>query len=214
MRRVRFIERAGRALRRARLGRDQSGATIVEFAVVLPVLSLLVLGLLDLGYRSYATSVVQGALHDASRMATVGNFTLAQIDARVKARLSNFASRSTVTTSTTSYYDFSGVSQPEKVVGDTVPLNAYNPGDCFEDANGNNTYDLDRGRNSTGGSDDIVRYQVTITYPRIVPLGGFMGWGNTQTVTQNTVLRNQPFAGRSITINRISRAANGTVTQC
>lgn len=198
----------------ARLRRDASGATIVEFAVVLPVLSLLVLGLLDLGYRSYATSVLQGALHDASRMATVGNFTLAQIDARVKARLSNFAGRSTVTTSTTSYYDFTGVSQPEKVVGDTVPLNTYNAGDCFEDANGNSTYDTDRGRNSTGGSDDIVRYQVTITYPRIVPLGGFMGWSNNQTVTQNTVLRNQPFAGRSITITRISRAANGTVTAC
>lgn len=205
MRRLRF---------HARLGRDARGATIVEFAVVLPVLSLLLLGLLDLGYRSYATSVVQGALHDASRMATIGNFTLAQIDARVKQRLSNFASRSTVTTSTTSYYDFSGVSQPEKVVSDTVPLNSYNAGDCFEDANGNNTYDTDRGRNSTGGADDIVRYQVTITYPRIVPLGNFMGWGNTQTVTQNTVLRNQPFAGRSITINRISVAANGTVTSC
>lgn len=214
MRRLLLAQRAGRAFSKARLRRDTSGATIVEFAVVLPVLSLLVLGLLDLGYRSYATSVVQGALHDASRMATVGNFTLAQIDTRVKARLSNFATRSTVTTSTTSYYDFSGVSQPEKVVGDTVPLNVYNSGDCFEDANGNNTYDLDRGRNSTGGSDDIVRYQVTITYPRIVPLGGFMGWGNTQTVTQNTVLRNQPFAGRSITITRISIAANGTVTPC
>lgn len=198
----------------ARLRRDARGATIVEFAVVLPVLSLLLLGLLDLGYRSYATSMVQGALHDASRMATVGSYTLAQIDTRVKARLSNFASRSTVTTSTTSYYDFAGVAQAEKIVGDTAPIGPYNSGDCFEDANGNNTYDIDRGRDSTGGADDIVRYQVTITYPRIVPLGGFMGWGNTQTITQNTVLRNQPFAGRTININRISIAANGTVTAC
>jgi len=214
MRRLPFALRAGRALGKTRLGRDARGATILEFAIVLPVLSLLLLGLLDLGYRSYATSVVQGALHDASRMATVGSYSLAQIDARVKARLSNFATRSTVTTTTTSYYDFSGVAQAEKIVGDTAPLNAYNAGDCFEDANGNNTYNTDRGRDSTGGADDIVRYQVTITYPRIVPLGGFMGWGNTQTITQNTVLRNQPFAGRSININRISVAANGTVTQC
>jgi Flp pilus assembly protein TadG len=214
MRRLLFTGRAGRALRRTRLGRDARGATIVEFAVVLPVLSLLVLGLLDMGYRSYATSMVQGALHDASRMATVGSYTLAQIDTRVKARLSNFATRSTVTTTTTSYYDFSGVAQAEKIVGDTAPIGPYNAGDCFEDANGNNAYDTDRGRNSTGGADDIVRYQVSITYPRIVPLGGFMGWGNTQTITQNTVLRNQPFAGRSISINRISVAANGTVSQC
>jgi len=187
-----------RLLFATRLGRDARGATITEFAVVLPVLCLLLLGLLDLGYRSYATSVVQGALHDASRMATVGSYSLAQIDARVKARLSNFAARSTVTTTTMSYYDFAGVAQAEKIVGDTAPLNSYNAGDCFEDANGNNAYNADRGRDSTGGADDIVRYQVTITYPRIVPLGGFMGWSNTQTITQNTVLRNQPFAGRSL----------------
>jgi Flp pilus assembly protein TadG len=214
VRRLLFATRAGRALRKARLRRDARGATIVEFAVVLPVLSLLLLGLLDLGYRSYATSMVQGALHDASRMATVGSFTLADIDTRVKARLANFARSGTVTTSTTSYYDFAGVAQAEKIVGDTAPLNVYNAGDCFEDANSNNAYNTDRGRDSTGGADDIVRYQVSITYPRIVPLGGFMGWGNTQTVTQNTVLRNQPFAGRSININRISVAANGTVSQC
>lgn len=214
MRRANSSRRARRASLPARLGRDARGATIVEFAVVLPVLSLLVLGLLDLGYRSYATSMVQGALHDASRMATVGSYTLAQIDARVKARLSNFASRSTVTTTTMSYYDFAGVAQAEKVVGDTAPLNTYNVGDCFEDANGDNEHNADRGRNTTGGADDIVRYQVSITYPRIVPLGGFMGWGNTQTVTQNTVLRNQPFAGRIIDINRIRILANGTVEQC
>jgi Flp pilus assembly protein TadG len=214
MRRALFTLRAGRAALPARLGRDASGVTIVEFAIVLPVLCLLLLGLLDLGYRSYATSMVQGALHDASRMATVGNYTLAQIDTRVKARLANFARSSTVTTSTTSYYDFSGVAQAEKIVGDTAPLNTYNAGDCFEDANGSNTYDTDRGRNSTGGADDIVRYQITISFPRIIPLGGFLGWGNTQTITQNTVLRNQPFAGRAININRISVATNGTVTQC
>lgn len=214
MRRLLFALRARRAYRTAHLGRDSSGATIVEFAIVLPVLCLLLLGVLDLGYRSYAASMVQGALHDAARMATVGNFTLAQIDARVKARLANFANSSTVTTSTTSYYDFTGVAQAEKVVGDTAPMGSYNAGDCFEDANGNNAYNVDRGRDSTGGADDIVRYRITITYPRIVPLGSLMGWGNTQTITSDTVLRNQPFAGRSININRISVAANGTVSAC
>jgi Flp pilus assembly protein TadG len=214
MRRLLFAMRAVRALRSARLGRDARGVTVVEFAIVLPVLCLLLLGVLDLGYRSYAASMVQGALHDAARMATVGNYTLAQIDTRVKARLANFARSATVTTSTTSYYDFTGVAQAEKIVGDTAPMGSYNSGDCFEDANGNNSYNTDRGRDSTGGADDIVRYQVSITYPRIVPMGSLMGWSDTQTITQNTVLRNQPFAGRTININRISIAADGTVTQC
>jgi Flp pilus assembly protein TadG len=197
-----------------RLRRDSSAVTIVEFAMVAPVMLLLLMGLFDLGYRAYASSVLQGALHDAARMATVGGYSMTQIDARVKTRLSNFATRSTVTTSAASYYEFSGVSQPEKIVGDTVPLNAYNPGDCFEDVNGNNGYDTDRGRGGTGNADDIVRYTVTITFPRILPMGTLMGWGPTQTLTSNTVLRNQPYAGRNMSTNRISVAVNGTVTQC
>jgi Flp pilus assembly protein TadG len=197
-----------------RLRRDARGVTIVEFAMVAPVMLLLLLGLFDLGYRMYAQSVLQGALHDAARMATVGGYSMTQIDSRVKTRLSNFATRSTVTSSAASYYEFSGVSQPEKIVGDTVPLNSYNSGDCFEDVNGNNAYDTDRGRSGTGNADDIVRYQVTITFPRVFPLGILMGWGTTQTLTSNTVLRNQPYAGRNMTTNRISVAANGTVSQC
>lgn len=197
-----------------RLRDDRRGVTILEFAMVAPVMLLLLLGFFDLGYRVYAQSVLQGALHDAARMATVGGYSMTQIDTRVKTRLSNFATRSTVTTAANSYYDFSGVAQPEKIVGDTAPLNAYNSGDCFEDANGNNSYDTDRGRGGTGNSDDIVRYQVTITFPRVFPLGSLMGWSTSQTLTSNTVLRNQPYAGRVSTVNRVSVAANGTVSQC
>ena len=186
-----------------RLGRtgsalDDRGATVVEFAMILPVLCILLLGIFDLGYRSYAASVLQGALHEAARMATVGGISQSQIDARVRERLSNFAQRSTVTITTTSYYDFAGVSMPEKITSDTAPLGTYNAGDCYEDANGNNAYDVDRGRGGMGGADDIVRYQVSISFPRIVPIGSFLGWSANETITANTVLRNQPFAGRSI----------------
>lgn len=197
-----------------RLRRDRRAVTIVEFAMVAPVLLMLLLGIFDLGYRSYAGSVLQGALHDAARMATVGGYSMEQIDARVKTRLSNFAARSAVTTAADSYYDFTGVAQPEKIVGDTAPFGTYNAGDCFEDANGNNQYDADRGRSGTGGADDIVRYSVTITFPRILPVGALLGWGNSQTLTSNTVLRNQPYAGRNVLNPRIRIAANGTVSSC
>ncbi len=95
-----------------------------------------------------------------------------------------------------------------------MPLNSYNTGDCFEDVNGTNAYDTDRGRGGTGGADDIVRYRVTINFPRVFPLSILMGWPSTQTLSQETVLRNQPFAGRNMTTNRISVAVNGTVSQC
>jgi len=189
---------AGRALA------DESGATLVEFAAILPALCVLLLGIFELGYRSYVASVLQGALHEAARMATVGGVSMTTIDNHVRQRLSNFNSQGTVATSSTSYYDFAGVSMPEKITQDTAPVGSYNAGDCYEDANNNSAYDLDRGSNGMGNADDIVRYQVSITFPRIVPIGAFLGWGNTQTITSNTVLRNQPYAGR----------VNATVIRC
>jgi Flp pilus assembly protein TadG len=181
-----------------RIRTDSRGATIVEFAMILPALCVLLLGIFELGYRSYAASVIQGALHEAARMATVGGIPMTTIDAHVRQRLSNFAVNATVTTQTTSYYDFAGVAMPEKITQDTAPLGSYNAGDCYEDANGNSSYDLDRGRGGLGNADDIVRYQITMTYPRILPVDSFLGWSSTETIVSNTVLRNQPYAGRSI----------------
>lgn len=186
-----------RALTLRALRRDRRGATIVEFALILPVLCTLLLGVLDLGYRSYVTSIVQGALHEAARMATVGGVPITTIETHVQNRLQRFSNNATITVTTRSYADFTGVGIPETITSDTAPIGTYNTGDCYEDYNGNGHYDLDRGRSGLGGAEDVVYFEVTMTYPHIVPLGRFLGWSNNVTITQNTLLRNQPYAGRS-----------------
>jgi Flp pilus assembly protein TadG len=181
------------------LRRDTNGATIVEFALILPVMCMMLLGTLDLGYRSYVGSVVQGTLHDAARMATVGNVTTAQIQTFVQNRLQAFSRNATITTTARSYSDYSGVKVAETITNDTFPFGTYNTGDCFQDSNGNGVYDTDRGRGGTGGSEDVVYFEVTMTYPHIVPVGRLFGLGSTVTTTQNTVLRNQPYGARNTT---------------
>lgn len=183
-----------------KLRRDRRGVTIVEFAMILPALCVVLMGTFELGWRMYVSSIVQGALHDAARMATVGNKTNAQIDTFVRGRLNSFSHAATISTTMRSYDDFSQVSTPERITSDTAPTGQYNTGDCYEDYNNNGRYDLDRGREGMGNADDIVRYDVSITYPRMFPIAGFLGWGNQDTVAANTVLRNQPFAGRSPTV--------------
>lgn len=180
------------------LRRDERGVTIIEFAMILPSLCVLLMGIFELGWRMYVASVVQGSLHEAARMATVGNRTTTQIDAHVRQRLHQFSQNATIETATNSYYDFTQVATPETITSDTVPLNQYNATDCYSDYNGNGRYDLDRGRTGLGNADDIVRYQVTMSYPRVFPIAGFLGWSNTDTIIANTVLRNQPYAGRSV----------------
>lgn len=181
------------------LRRDQKGATIIEFALILPVLCMLLLGILDLGYRSYVNSIIQGALHEAARMATVGGISNAAIQQHVQDRLRDFSRNATITTNMRSYSDFTGVKTPETITQDTAPFGVYNAGDCFQDVNGNGQYDLDRGRGGLGGAEDVVYFEVTMTFPHIVPVGSLLGWSNNVTITQNTVLRNQPYAGRTNT---------------
>jgi Flp pilus assembly protein TadG len=185
---------------RRKLGSEERGATIIEFALIAPVLCVTLLGSIDLGYRTYVTSVIQGALRDAARAATVGGKTGAEIDAMVQTRLKDFSKKATITINKYSYADFGDVKMPEKITQDTAPIGSYNAGDCYEDANNNGKYDLDKGKAGLGGADDIVYYEVVMSFPRLVPLGKFLGFSNTQTIKASTVLQNQPFAARSTTV--------------
>lgn len=179
-----------------RLGADDRGITLVEFAFVAPVLIIAMMGFFDLGYRVYVTSVLQGALHEAARLSTVGDKTVAQIDAHVRDRLLSFSRDATIKVSMESYEDFSGVKQPEKITADTAPLGSYNKGDCWEDANPNGNYDTSRGKAGGGGAEDVIRYEVSIEYPRITPMPKLLGWSAKDKITGATVLRNQPYAAR------------------
>ena len=188
----------------ARFGirRNDRGVSVVEFALLAPVLCMMLLGMLDLGQRMYLMSVLQGTLFRAARKATVGDQTTAQIDTFVNNEFAAFKKNATVTITKKSYSDFTGVKQLETITSDTAPIGTYNkgtsalaPGDCYEDTNSNWKRD-DKGQNGLGQSDDIVFYQVAVTYPRVVPLGKFLGFSDNETVTANTLLRNQPYGAQ------------------
>jgi hypothetical protein len=188
----------------ARFGirRNDRGVSVVEFGLLAPVLCMLLLGVLDLGQRMYLMSVLQGTLFRAARKATVGDQTSAQIDTFVNNELKEFRKNATVTIVKKSYSEFTGVKALEKITSDTAPVGTYNagtdaahPADCYEDTNNDWKRD-DKGQTGLGQSDEIVYYQVTVSYPRIVPLGKFLGYSNTETVTANTVLRNQPYSAQ------------------
>ena len=50
-----------------RLKRNNDGVTVVEFALITPVLLTLLLGAFDIGYSLYARGVLQGAIKKAAR---------------------------------------------------------------------------------------------------------------------------------------------------
>jgi Flp pilus assembly protein TadG len=179
-----------------RIGRDQRGTNIVEFAFVVTPLMIVLLVIIDFGYRLYLEVVVEGTLNKAARQATVGGVATADIDTYVRNQLTAFSKNAVITIDKQSYYQFSGVGKPEKILTDTAPVGIFNKGDCFEDSKPNGTFDTNQGSEGLGGSDDVVYYNVKVDFPRLVPLGKFLGFASTETVQAKTVLRNQPFGAQ------------------
>lgn len=181
---------------------DQRGMALVEFALIAPVLLLMIIGFLDLGHRIYYTSIIQGTLQEAARLATVGDKTQSEIDTYVTGRLQGLSQNPNIVINKKSYTDYNGVKKPEKIVTDTAPLGVYNaktpttPGDCHEDVVANGIYDTDRGKGGLGGADDVVYYEISLTYNRLFPMSGMLGWSAQQNIAVNTVLKNQPYAAQ------------------
>jgi Flp pilus assembly protein TadG len=181
------------------LAGDESGVTVIEFAIVAPVMLLMLLGFFDLAHTEYARSVLQGAMQMAARNSTLesGLTSSNTIDAYVENQVKTVVGGNpTFTPRRLSYADFASVGKPEKYT-DTNGNNQYDVGECFEDVNGNGQWDSDLGRSGQGGADDAVLYSMTVSYKRLFPMSTMLGWTANQSITASTVLRNQPYSAQA-----------------
>lgn len=189
---------------KGRLREDSRGATLVEFAIVTPVMLLMLMGFFDLAHQAYAKAVLSGVVQKAGRDATLesGPGAAAALDATVTSQIREVAGRSAVVTPTrASYTDFRGVGTPEQFTDVGSPgNNRWDPGECFVDTNGNGSWDADIGRAGQGGADDAVLYKVTVSYPRLFPMATMLGWTPNQEIVASTVLRNQPYAAQNVPV--------------
>jgi Flp pilus assembly protein TadG len=176
---------------------NRKGATVLEFALVIPVVCTLLAAGFELGYRVYLGAIVQGALLEASRRASIGDATEQQIEGIVRSRVATLSNASNVKEiKKENFYNFSNVGKPEKLKFDKNGNGTYDAlEDCYEDANNNSSYDY-QANAGLGTADDIIRYTVKVEYPNIMPVRRLFGWGNKQVITASTVLRNQPFTSR------------------
>ena len=183
-----------------RLRRDARGATIIEFAVVAPILLLAIMGLSDLAYRSYAQSVLSGAMQKAARDSTLqgGAQQTSQVDNKVMVELREVAKNATFTSSRTSYTKFSDVNGERFTDADNDGVR--DPGECYEDVNANGAWNATLGSTGQGGASDVTLYRMTVTYPRIFPLAAMMGWSQSQQIIGKTLIKNQPYASQNVPV--------------
>ncbi|MBN9142606.1 MAG: hypothetical protein BGP00_12130 [Novosphingobium sp. 63-713] len=183
-----------------RLWRDRGGAALVEFALVLPVMLLMGMGLCEMAYQAYMQAILTGAVQKAGRDSTVESANTTTIDNAVLQAVKNingnaaFVSGYPMRKSYASY----GYISPESFV-DSNGNGMRDPGECFTDVNGNGIWDADPGVSGNGGAGDTVLYTASITYTRLFPLGLWLGWGKTATLSASTILKNQPWAMQTTT---------------
>jgi Flp pilus assembly pilin Flp len=182
-----------------RLRRDDRGATLMEFAIVAPVLLTVILGLLDMTYRLWATSILVGEVEKAARDSTVeANTTpaaIAALDTRVRNAVKEINGTVTDGDFTITRRNFAEFSNSGRMEPSTGPGGVCATGHSYVDQNGSGSWD-DGGRDGQGGAKDVTLYTVRVRYKAIFPVNALFGASPYHTIEAKTLLRNQPYNER------------------
>jgi Flp pilus assembly pilin Flp len=156
-----------------RLAGDRTGSAIIEFALIAPVLLILMIGTIEVALVVFVGSSIESAVLQASRF----GITNAEIEGTradhvrdlVRERTFGFVDMDEAEIETLVYSDFSSVGKPEPFT-DTNHNGVYNAGEAFTDVNGNARWDADMGAAGLGGAGDIVLYRVSYEWGILTPL--------------------------------------------
>lgn len=181
---------------------DQSGTSLVEFGLIAPVLSFMVLGTMDIGHSYYVRSILDGAIQQAARSSALEGASTATaqqlIDIRVTDAVQTVAPNATITATRRYYKSFSEAARANAEVVIEDPSDSdlkcdFSKGENFMDANHNGRWDADGGSDGQGGAKDIVIIKFNISYPRMFPMAGLAGWSQNVELESNSILANQPY---------------------
>lgn len=184
-----FIESPNRTA----LLRCARASTIAEFALAAPVFLVLLAGTIDVGQMVYGQAVLNGAVQEAARLSSLENADTTAADAFVRNTVKRVLPGVTISTSRSSYFDFTDIGRPERW-NDLDGNGSCDNSESYTDENGNGNWDSDIGTQGNGGSGDVVVYTVSANYKPVIkfPVGS-KDWGMTL-ISSSTVKKNQPFA--------------------
>jgi Flp pilus assembly pilin Flp len=173
--------------------RNSDGISAIEFALVAPVMLMLVIGIFDLGQMAYGTSVLNGAVEKAARDSALESTSTTTADNLVKAQVKPIFPGATFSSNRTSYYDFVDIGRPEKW-NDGNNDGECNDGEAYVDENDNGQWDEDVGQQGNGGASDVVVYRFTVSYKPIFAVPFMPQNWQQRSLTATAIRKNQPFA--------------------
>ncbi|KPP96670.1 MAG: TadE/TadG family type IV pilus assembly protein [Erythrobacter sp.] len=184
-----------------RLARERDGVTIVEFAFVAPVMFMLLLALLEMGYVAFARSTLESAILVASRESKVAECpaqTAELIEEELMERLavvSTFNDKPPKLEVRSYGTNFRNVGNPEPF-NDIDGSGTWDPGESYQDINGNGQWDDDMGKEGNFGQfGEVVEFSASMEVVSLVPFVAQAINGNEgfYALSAETVVRNEPF---------------------
>ncbi len=181
-----------------RLWRANDGVSAIEFAVVAPVLLLLIFGIVEFATIMLVANIMENATSISSRLGKTG------YAADGKSRSDTI--RDSVITRAGGLIDPTKLSITSKYyeqfdqIGDAEPWNDTNHNGIAEageynDINGNGQYDADMGLAGYGNAEDIVVYTILYPWGVMTPIMREI-IGNAQgefPITARAVVKNEPY---------------------
>lgn len=180
-----------------RFGSDRRGAALAEFALIIPILVIVVFGVLEFALVAFVSVMMEAGVRDASRFgltgaaAAGGQTREVRIAEIVSDRTLGLVPLDQITVDVRTYETFADIGLGEPFT-DVDGNGLYDPGESFDDLNGNGTRDADRGTPGAGGSEDIVLYEVSVSWGYITPMISAIV-GDNAVLRAALAVRNEPF---------------------
>ncbi len=178
---------------------DERGIAAVEFAMIAPVMIVMICGFMEYAHLSTARTTLEAATMRAARAVAASdcpsNRPALMLSIVQNAMADTPRVPGTQVEVVTKSYSgqFSDVGEPEPY-NDTNSNNRWDAGETYTDVNGNSAYDTDMGRSgSIGGAGQVVSYTATF---QVASLFGFINQqfnnGQPFRIRASTVIRNEP----------------------
>lgn len=181
----------------ARFRRDARGVTMVEFGLIAPVLTLMIMGIVELGLMMAGQAILDNATFVASRTGKTGYTDKdtkqdKTITATIQKNASAFLDPTKITVTSVAYSDYDSM-QPEPFT-DKNNNGVWDSGEPYTDVNKNGVYDKNSGTSGYGNSGQVVLYTATYDWRLVTPMiGKLIGKNNVVQLKARVVVKNEPY---------------------
>lgn len=187
-----------------RFRRNQNGAIAIEFAFGAMALIWMVVGIIEFGMILFTSTLMEGALRDASRYAITGQESdpdarLTAIMAILKKKTVGLVDVDTAQVDILVYPGFDQIGAAEDFT-DGNANGEYDEGETYDDFNGNGLWDSDIGEPGPGNASDVVLYRLQINWALKTPLmGHLLSDDGTVPLRASIAVRNEPWDASTAT---------------